>query len=223
MKKKNLIRIFTVLFNAFLFLLTLPFSGHAQNGEQSLNRSQLIELKRIGVMIAQGKSDSEVQEAWKMMFSNNRDINVDMAINSILSEAKLETERNVTAAKITVQFYSLLGGKLFEEIKNARLCLSKTVETKEPVNIRKKVFGLSPDPQGEIVFSETDSISTLQELENYIKEYEEQLNTIGDDAQLANIDLQNVLQKQQQTLQMLSTISKMLHDTAMAVIRKIGG
>ena len=50
---------------------------------------------------------------------------------------------------------------------------------------------------------------------------EEQLNTIGDDAQLANIDLQNNLQKQQQTISMLSTISKMLHDTAMAVVRKM--
>ena len=52
---------------------------------------------------------------------------------------------------------------------------------------------------------------------------EVQPNTVGDDAQLANVDLQNMLQKQQQTLQMLSNISKMLHDTAMAVIRKIGG
>jgi DNA repair ATPase RecN len=52
---------------------------------------------------------------------------------------------------------------------------------------------------------------------------EEQLNSIGDDAQLANVDLQNVLQKQQQMLQMLSNMSKSLHDTAKAVIRKIGG
>jgi hypothetical protein len=44
-----------------------------------------------------------------------------------------------------------------------------------------------------------------------------------DDAQLANVDLQNILQKQQQTLQMMSNISKMLHDTAAAIIRKIGG
>jgi hypothetical protein len=46
---------------------------------------------------------------------------------------------------------------------------------------------------------------------------------VGDDAQLANVDLQNTLQKQQQTLQTLSNISKALHDTAMAVIRKMGG
>ena len=46
--------------------------------------------------------------------------------------------------------------------------------------------------------------------------------SVGDDAQLANVDLQNMLQKQQQLIQMLSNVSKLLHDTAMAVIRKIG-
>jgi hypothetical protein len=45
----------------------------------------------------------------------------------------------------------------------------------------------------------------------------------GDDAQLANIDLQNALQKQQQTLQTMSNVSKMLHDASLATIRKIGG
>jgi hypothetical protein len=63
---------------------------------------------------------------------------------------------------------------------------------------------------------------TKEDLETYIKNTEEQLNSVGDDAQLANVDLQNMLQKQQQTLQMMSNISKMLHDTAMAVIRKVG-
>lgn len=56
-----------------------------------------------------------------------------------------------------------------------------------------------------------------------IKEWEDKLNQLGDDAQLANVDLQNILQKQQQTLQMMSNISKMLYDTAMSVIRKMGG
>lgn len=55
-----------------------------------------------------------------------------------------------------------------------------------------------------------------------LKYYEDELSSVGDDAQLANIDLQNYLQKQQQLMQMLSSISKATHDTAMAVIRKIG-
>jgi hypothetical protein len=58
---------------------------------------------------------------------------------------------------------------------------------------------------------------------DYIADLEQNLNGVGDDAQLANVDLQNQLQKQQQTMQMLSNISKMLHDTALAIIRKIGG
>jgi hypothetical protein len=47
--------------------------------------------------------------------------------------------------------------------------------------------------------------------------------TPRDDAQLATLNLQNVLQKQQQTLQMMSDISKTLYDTAIQVIRKMGG
>lgn len=66
-------------------------------------------------------------------------------------------------------------------------------------------------------------VTTPGEHQDYIDKLEEELSSVGDDAQLANVDLQNWLQKQQQTLQMMSNISKMLHDTAMAVIRKIGG
>jgi hypothetical protein len=64
--------------------------------------------------------------------------------------------------------------------------------------------------------------NVAEEIRSHVKDLAEPLSTIGDDAQLANIDLQNMLQKQQQTIQMLSNISKILHDTALAVIRKIG-
>jgi flagellar biosynthesis/type III secretory pathway protein FliH len=60
-------------------------------------------------------------------------------------------------------------------------------------------------------------------LESHLEALEAGLKTAGDDAQLANLDMQNVLLKQQQTMQMMSNICKQLHDTAMAVIRKIGG
>lgn len=64
---------------------------------------------------------------------------------------------------------------------------------------------------------------TKKELQTYIENLESKLNSVGDDAQLANVDLQSVLQKQQQTLQMMSNISKMLYDTGMSIIRKLGG
>jgi len=61
------------------------------------------------------------------------------------------------------------------------------------------------------------------ELERYVAETEEKLNALGDDAQLANVDLQNILQKQQHVMQMMSNISKTLNDTASSVIRNIKG
>jgi hypothetical protein len=66
------------------------------------------------------------------------------------------------------------------------------------------------------------SITSSQDISSHIQPIENKLNTVGDDAQLANIDLQNALQKQQQLLQIMSNISKMLHDSAVAIIRKIG-
>ena len=67
------------------------------------------------------------------------------------------------------------------------------------------------------------AVTDRARLEAEIARWEGRLASAGDDAQLANVDLQNILQKQQQTLQMLSNISKIVHDTAMSVIRKIGG
>ncbi len=64
---------------------------------------------------------------------------------------------------------------------------------------------------------------TNRALEQDLNALETKLRTVGDDSQLANIDLQNILQKQQQTLISMSNISKLLHDTAMSIIRKIGG
>ena len=67
-----------------------------------------------------------------------------------------------------------------------------------------------------------DLNESLRSQESLIEELEARLSSVADDSQIANIDLQNNLQKQQQILQTISNVSKMLHDTAMAVIRKIG-
>jgi len=68
----------------------------------------------------------------------------------------------------------------------------------------------------------TSGALTKKELADYKDQLEQILNTLGDDAQLAQMDLQNILQKQQQLIQIMSNISKELNDNAMAIIRKIG-
>lgn len=64
-------------------------------------------------------------------------------------------------------------------------------------------------------------VMSEEELKEYLEDLEQQMQTVGEDSQLANIELQDLMQKQQQTLQTLSNVSKLLHDTAMAVIRNL--
>jgi len=64
---------------------------------------------------------------------------------------------------------------------------------------------------------------TKSELADYIKQVEQRFNSARDDAQLANMDLQNIIQKQQQMIRTISNINKMLDDTAMAVIGNMRG
>ncbi len=61
-----------------------------------------------------------------------------------------------------------------------------------------------------------------EELREHIAELEEQLEHLGNDRQLANIDVQQLSQRLQQLLQMMSHLSKMLHDTEMNIVRKLG-
>jgi len=63
----------------------------------------------------------------------------------------------------------------------------------------------------------------IKSLQTGLTVLEQKLQTVGDDAQLANIDLQNQLQKMQQKLQMMSNLSKLQHDTAMSIIRNMSG
>ena len=97
---------------------------------------------------------------------------------------------------------------------------------RENPNLNAKNFHQTLDKETKKIFPrltvEEFDVAKFVALQKYIEKLEEDLAEMGDDAQLGNIDLQNALQKQQQTLQLLSNVSKMLHDTSMAVIRKIG-
>ena len=101
-------------------------------------------------------------------------------------------------------------------------------------------FGIIPTSANEPIFSHSISSPSTEtstpelgssaggavgespDLESYIEKLEQDLQSVGDDAQMANVDLQNILQKQQQTLRTLSNASKVWHESALAIIRNMG-
>lgn len=177
-------------------------------------------------------SSSDLQGRWsefagKVAQTGNIDVNA--LVQSVLRDSYMENTKDLHFYAQKVKFYNELKKGIRDELTDARKALSHTAgadaESALPSTFDYKTLVTGPNADGEVIppqSGNTDYDQTKEGLETYIKNLEEQLNSVGDDAQLANVDLQNMLQKQQQTMQQMSNISKMLHDTAMAVIRKIG-
>ena len=55
------------------------------------------------------------------------------------------------------------------------------------------------------------------------EEWDERLQTVGSEGgELADIDLQEMMRKQQETIAMMESISSVMRATALAVVRKVG-
>ena len=62
---------------------------------------------------------------------------------------------------------------------------------------------------------------TAQMLDAEIAKWQAKLKTVGTDAQMVNLDLQNAMQKQAQTMQMMSSILKALREQASAITQNV--
>jgi hypothetical protein len=141
----------------------------------------------------------------------------------VLHQAYIAPNPDLSGAADKVRFYSAQESAAQAhraELTRAKASLAQP--TTQTVSVQRLNLSSNYEPKRDgVSVSGTEQVSK-DTIDAELREIEEKLNTIGDDAQLANVDLQNKLQQQQQTLQMMSNVSKMLHDTAMATIRKIG-
>ncbi len=160
-------------------------------------------------------------------------IDVNALVQSVLRESYQESTQDLKFYAEKVKFFNGVKKQIREELTRARETKSELITSdayKNASSDDKDSVGVNYAPNGinttftgqDTATAAPDAPTTNAELDAYIQGLEEQLSSVGDDAQLANVDLQNMLQKQQQTMQMMSNISKMLHDTGMAIIRKIG-
>ena len=139
----------------------------------------------------------------------------------MIRQSYLDTSEDLKAYANKVAYFNAMKKKVRSQVAHYR----RTLANKPPTaKISMRLLTIEPvyRPGGKPVVLAARATKTVGEWESILDKWDEELQTVGDDAQLANIDLQNKLQQQQQTLQTISNVSKMLHDTAMAIIRKIG-
>jgi hypothetical protein len=179
------------------------------------------DIKILGSMIARGESKETILGKWKAMLidANDRNMDVNALVQSVMREAYLQQTDDLKKYKDKVQYFNETKKKIRDEQDKARK--AKFTSGSSPllkINITaEKGTSTIISPQNAGI------VKTEQERQDYLRYLQAKLNAVGDDAQLANVDLQNVMQKQQQLLDMISNIGKLLNDTAMETIRKIGG
>ncbi len=185
-----------------------------------LNARQQGQLNEIAGRLAEGFSYRQIQTQWESFASQLREsaIDINALVQFVLREAYLESQADLQHFADKVRFYNEQKEAIREEVSRLRGFKSSLEHGGRPTDLRPNmsVWRVTSNYRPPAVIKSTDP------LEDLLSKWEEELQSVDDDAQLANTDLQNTLQKQQQLMQTVSNISKMLHDTAMAVIRKIG-
>jgi hypothetical protein len=179
------------------------------------------DIKLLGSMIARGESKEAILGKWKAMIigANDRNLDTNTLVQLVMRESSLQQTEDLKKCKDKVQYFNEIKKKIRDELDK----VLKAIITPGSAPLRKMNITGGKGTPIVISIQNTSIVKTEQERQAYEQYLQDKLNAVGDDAQLANIDLQNMLQKQQQTLQMVSNIPKLLNDTAMDTIRKIGG
>ncbi len=185
----------------------------------------------------------------KDLYSSDPSTDINSLVQSVLKESYDEMQDDLALYASKVKYFNKLKKQIREQINELRDHRSQ-LQSKPGLKIRRKtvlrfriknfsnaikfskrvlkIQKLSkPDRSillsGRIhVNSEMVDFKNKTEFDEYIGDLEEDLAAMGEEADLANIDLQNALQKLQQVIQQLSNVSKVLNDTALAAIRKLG-
>lgn len=205
----------------------LPFMmapQEVQKVEMALMRSQLNALKRVGQALRQGGTlDASTQGLWvqfiESVAGSGMETDVPLLAKYAMREAFAEENAGLEMLGGKVRFYRDLRAKLREEIANVGK-LANAVSGDDgplPEAIRKKRFSLGLS--GGVVQQEGEEVAAKVGAMQYIEELKEQLAATNENAEKANLVLQEALLKQQPKLKKMSDVAQKLKDSGKAAIQ----
>lgn len=181
-------------------------------------------LQRIAKELQKGKVN-EARMLWATAVEEISQaagpLDFDAILNWVLREAYIDANESLRAPSNKVRFYEEMRRRVREHVEAYRETLT-AMQGEAEVEIRTISIRSKYKRKKNPVRERGEEKMSDAELAEYIRMWEDQLAGIGQDAALAGIDLQEALQKQQQLVNTMSSVSKLLHDTAMGVIRKVG-
>ena len=210
--QKYFIKLLVVLVCFTVCILVISYNSLAKHGKEDA----VAQAKNIGIMIAQGKSGNEIEDAWKnYLKDHSKSMLTDAALQRVLeeamSEADKELQRNMDESKASDSLRNNIKDKLNQE----RELHVKSYEESVSRSMSRSGSRSSKGFQGDRGASRGRGLgSTLGQLNQYVGAVNSVLNTLATDPNLANTGVQNTLQKHQNTLQLISAAANVLYQVA---------
>lgn len=179
------------------------------------------DLKRISMMIVQGKPGSEILSEWKTLVTGNPKMEVDKAINTIRSTASQESKNMLEAARKKTIFYKTLNEQIGNEINSVRPVLSRGETAYRP--IPRKSFSLNPDAGGRVVVRQAGTVPDPKNLSEYVNLLEQQKSVVLKNIQTSESEEEEATAKYNQSVETLAGIVKQMHDDAMKILDNLKG
>ena len=149
------------------------------------------------------------------------EVDVPSLVKYVMREAYSEENEGLEMLGITVRFYRDLRTKLREEITKVKKLADAVSGEDGPLSetIRKKRFSSGPGPNGEVMHQEGDRVATKAAAMQYLEELEKQRETTNENAEQANLELQETLLKHQPKLRTMSDMSQKLQNVGQAAVQ----
>jgi hypothetical protein len=199
---------------------TTQLTGDLQRQERTL-------LTRVSERLRH-KNRAAAMQDWERVIGMIRGrggaSDVDALTNWVLKQAYLEQSKDLKMYADKVRFFNEQREAAYAsraELERLRSTLRGN-SAPRATTIRAMTLAPAYRPGARAVSIGEPKPTTMESVVSELAGIVVLCNKADENAAMANLDLQNALQKQQQTLQTMSNVSKIMHDTAMAVIRKIG-
>jgi len=176
----------------------------------------IIQAKNIGIMIAQGKSGNEIEDAWKnYLKDHSKSMLTDAALQQVLEEAMSEADKELQQNMDESKASDSLKNNIKDKLNQERELHVKSYEESVSRSMSGSGFHSRKGFQGDKGVAQGRGLgSTLGQLNQYVGAVNSVLNTLATDPNLANTGVQNTLQKHQNTLQLISAAANVLYQVS---------
>lgn len=185
------------------------------------------ERKLLTQVVASVKKDpAVVPKQWRPLIESvalrKKSVSIVEIISLVMKEAILDRQDDLEYWLKRLEHRNKLAGSLSEYLDEMQKKV-RTHKAHRSAKISGRTVKITREADGDdepFVLGPV-VVQSAEQWRKELKKWEDELASVEKDAQLANIDLQNALQRQQQVMQLMTNVSKQLHDQAMAIIKKI--